>query len=173
MNLSHDNTAARVLLAAVPVLAVTADLAHAVYFGIFFALFFWLTAAFFCLMAAGFPQRLRRSAYVLWLAMLAQAGFVYFDMPPLWILSVLFLMPLESMEQKDGLTAIFKRSFLQSLFFIVLLLFLGVFHQILGERFLVWSFHLPAGSLLLLSLAAVLWQNQPGGSFKIPERTEV
>lgn len=158
----HNDSTTRVFLAAVPLLFLTAEagVSEAFSTAVNIAGLFWLTALFFAACGPFFPDRFRQGAYVLWLGVLAQTGYGFFGLTPLFILSLALLMPADIFEMRKD-SRLFQRMFLRGVLFVVLIVYLAAFQDLLGGRLLVWAFKTPAGSLLLLAIAAFLWKNQP------------
>lgn len=162
---NHNDSTSRVFLSAVPLLYLTAEASvkEAFSTAVNITGLFWLTALFFAGCGSFFPERFRQGAYVIGLGVLAQTCYSFFGLTPLFIVSLALLMPSEIFEiRKDG--RVFQRTFLRGLFFIILIVYLAAFQDLLGGRLLVWTFKTPAGALLLLALAAFLWKNQPDGN---------
>lgn len=170
LNLKNFNRSpARVFLAALPVWEVLTSVERGLTHGIVIAAGLILTASFFTLFLLCFPPRLIRLSYFLWLAVMAQICSHLGGVHPLWIMSAALLMP-EDIFRKELRWFGFKRALFRSVFFIVLLIYLGAARQIFSERFWVWSFYLPVGSFLLLAFASFMWQNQPGHAERYKEQ---
>lgn len=164
MLLRENNTSSsRVFLSALPLLYSTAamQVRGILYMGISIVGLFWVTALFFLFCTPFFPRRFRQAGYVCWLAVLAQAGYVFFGLPPVWIVSLSLLMPSEVFDRRKKGGKASPKIFLRGIFFILFLVYLAAFQDLLGARLLIWTFRTPAGSLLLLAAAAFLWKNQP------------
>ena len=62
-------------------------------------LFLWGTVSFFWFTRRLFPRRAVKHAFFLWLIVWAQAAWTLTRLPPFWILSVFFLMPVSFIEE--------------------------------------------------------------------------
>jgi len=158
----HNDSTTRVFLAAVPLLFLTAELGikEAFSTAVNIAGLFGLTAIFFASCVSLFPDKFRQGAYVIWLGVIAQSGFGFFGLTPFFVVSLALLMPAEIFEMHKG-SRVFQRVLLRGVFFVVLIVYLAAFQDLLGGRLLVWTFKTPAGAFLLLAIAAFLWKNQP------------
>lgn len=165
---TFNRSPARVFLATLPVLEVLTSLERALSHSVIIAAGLVLTAAFFALFLNFFPPRLTRVSYFIWLAVLSQIIFYLGSIHPLWIMSLALLMP-EEIFKKELRWSGFKRALFRSVFFMVLMIYLGAARQMFCEQFWVWSFYLPAGSFLLLAFASFMWQNQPGHAERYKE----
>lgn len=150
----------KVVLAVLPVLGSCLDVRGALATGLAGMGVFWMTGLFFQAAGRGFPGRFLKTAFVLWLAVLAHTGWALFHLSPWWAISLYLLAPpalLDRDSDKPGRGEIFWLGF----GFAVLTVSLGLGHEVLGRQLAIRIFQKPAGSLLLLSLLAVFWQNQP------------
>jgi len=60
--------------------------------------FLWITVSFFWFTCRFFPGRTLKHAFFLWLVVWAQAVWTLTKLPPFWILSVFFLMPVSFLD---------------------------------------------------------------------------
>lgn len=168
-NFSNDS-ATRVFLACLPLSFLAVSPLDALRCSLWVSGVLGATVCFFLSTGFLFPEKFRETALYLWLAVTAQLFFKPLGLHPVLIVSVFLLLPkgLFSETPKSGTV---RQSVMRIIFFPLVLVFLGAFYEILGERLRLWSFRLPAGPLLLLSAAAFLWKNQPGRSpEEIPQR---
>ena len=135
-------------LAALPVLANLLDFYHALWIGGLIVLGFWGTVLFFRFAAAFLPETIRGWVRILWFAALAQAGWYFWDLAPMWVMSVFLLGSEEEI----------RKIFSKGLGFWMLAAWLGLGAEILGRGFQREVFLRPAGSFLLLGVAAALWK---------------
>lgn len=153
----------RVFFAVIPVLFMTVHWRESLILGAVTVLAFWATAFFFLFFSPWFPRKMTKIAMILWSAALAQGVAYFLHLTPLWVISMLLLLPDEIFKNpKRTVTGL--RLLARGIFFAALILYLGLMNRILAERFLVWTFRLPVGAFILLAVASFLWQNQPGGS---------
>ena len=144
----------KIFLACLPVLSHTLQVSESFPMASFISLCFLATSILGALARPIFPARLQRLSLVLWLAVLALSGHYVFSLSPTSGLSVFLL--LESFERhrsgKEHLP--FFLLVAQALGFWGLMIYLGFFQEILGQRLQLMIFFHPAGSFLLLALAA-------------------
>ncbi|HTL48003.1 MAG TPA: hypothetical protein VL688_08105 [Verrucomicrobiae bacterium] len=155
MMFEKETPTAKIFLAVLPMIFLTRTFPMALQAGLILGAAFALAAFFFAFFSGWFPPRLLRFAYMIGLAALAQVLFHAHESLALGVLSLYLLMP-------EGIFAGNKkeaaRAALYAVLFAGLLAFLGAFQDVLGVRFHVGAFQLPAGSFLLLFMAAALWQ---------------
>lgn len=157
-----ESRVSRVFLAVIPLLLFVSDTQSALFYGGLVLSVFGTTFLFFLFFSPLFPERLLKASYLLWTAVAAQAIFSLSEGHPMALLSLFFLMPPEAFRKGQRARAL-KRALFRGVFFAILIYYAGAFREILAGRLLVWTFHLPVGSFFLLALAALIWQNQPGG----------
>lgn len=154
------------MLALLPMLLETNRFQHifvtlaAVFFGLASAAFLFRTCGFL------FPKRLERTALILWITFLAQAGWYLWDLKPFWAMSLYWLAADDILDENpdfDFFSFILNNGF----GFGVVLIYLGVCGEVLGEHLSLNLFRQSAGSLLLLAFAAFLWQNFLGAKKKV------
>jgi hypothetical protein len=130
--------------------------------------FLWGTVSFFWFTRRLFPGRSQRSAFFLWLVVWAQAAWTLTRLPPLWILSVFFLMPVSFLENtaKPEHVRVFSKKVTRYFFERVMtgigfaaFVMLMVLIREAGEKGLgVKIFAQPAGLLFVVAGVAVLWR---------------
>ena len=159
------------LLAYLPFMVYPYDFFRTGVAALWVVIFLWTTVAFFWFTRRFFPGRSLKHAFFLWLVVWAQAVWTLTKLPPYWILSVFFLMPVSFLENtaKPGHVRIFSKKVLKYFFeralagigfagFVVLLEFI---REIGEKRLGIHAFEQPAGLLLVISAVAFLWKNQP------------
>jgi len=165
-----DRSPARIFLAVLPIIAMVHNTEKAVMLAVYIAVSLAASSAFFALFGRCFPKCVLRTAYFLWLAVLAQASYNWIHLNPLWIMSLALLIPEDIFSEQMRWVG-FKSGLFRAVFFICLLIYIGAAREIFCERLLVWSFYLPVGNFLLLGFAAFMWQNQPGYTERYQEET--
>lgn len=160
-----DDSATRVFLACLPALFAASTPAEALVCGLWTVGALGAAAVFFILTAFLFPAKFRETALYLWLAVTAQIFFRPAGLHPVLIVSVFLLIP-RRLFMEGARAGVIRQTLMRVIFFPLVFVLLGAFHEMLGERLRVWSFQLPAGGFLLLAAAALLWQNQPGRKTK-------
>ena len=168
-----ENIFSRMLLAYLP---------FAVYpFGVFksgvaagwIVLFLWATVAFFWFTRRFFPGRSGKHAFFLWLLVWAQAAWTLAKLPPFWILSVFFLMPVSFLDDtakarpallfsKEVPRYFFERA-LAGIGFAGFVMAMEFLREIGERRLGIQVFGQPAGFLCAAAALAFLWKNQPYG----------
>lgn len=174
MNLNFktfNRSPARVFLAVMPVLEFTSGTQSALSYAVVISAGLALTSVFFTLFHFCFPPRILKTAYLMWLAVLAQVYFHLGGIHPFWIISMALLMP-DEIFKSGAVWHGFKRGLFRGLFFICLMIYIGAAREVFAGRFWVWSFYLPAGCFLLLAFASFMWQNQPGHAERYREKQE-
>jgi len=149
----------RIVLAVLPAWIGTVNMREALLLGGLVTVFLWTSAGLFYLTRDLFPSRWIKTAFILWVATLAQIEFLLRGMPPYWALSVILLMP-EEMWRGALPRDWSKRVFLHGTVFWLLVAYLGVSQEFFGEWLLVYSFQSPVGLLVLLGVAALAWQKR-------------
>ncbi len=155
-----DNSASRVFLACAPVLFFTGSPGESLWLSLWIACALLGMVLFFTLTAFWFSAKVRQTAFFLGLAVVVQCLFRIQGLHPVLIASLFLLMPARLFSSGQRVPVL-RQSFLRALFFVVVMGLIGAFRELLGERFLVWSFRLPAGAFFLLFAGAFLWKNQP------------
>lgn len=156
-----DDSATRVFLACLPALFAAVTPAEALVCGLWTAGALSAAVGFFILTASLFPAKFRETALYLWLAVTAQIFFRLAGLHPVLIVSVFLLIP-RRLFMEGVKAGVIRQTLMRVIFFPVVFVLLGAFHEMLGDRLRIWSFQLPAGGFFLLALAALLWKNQPG-----------
>ncbi|HOW58790.1 MAG TPA: hypothetical protein PLO78_03585 [Candidatus Omnitrophota bacterium] len=166
-----DSLLSRIIFAYLPFMVYAFDLEKAWIAVLCVVAVFWLTVFFFWFTRNLFPEKLRSEVFFFWLLAWAQAVWYFTKLQPLWALSVFFLIPTSFLEpsQKASRVRVFSRvvpryfweRFLAGFGFIGFVIVMALVQEVLGRQFGMMSFQRPAGILLLLSLAAFLWKNQP------------
>jgi len=133
--------------------------------------FLWGSVAFFWVTRRFFPDRLQKHAFFLWLIVWAQALWILTKLPPYWIASAFFLMPVSFLDDtaKPNRVRVFSREVPRYFFERVLtgigfagfVMFLTFVREIGEKRLGVHAFEQPAGLLLVIAAIAFLWKNQP------------
>jgi hypothetical protein len=161
----------RMLLAYLPFMLYPYGLFRAGVAALWIALFLWVTVGFFWFCRRFFPDRTLKCAFFLWLIVWAQALWTLTRLPPYWIVSVFFLAPVAFLEDtvKPGHVRIFSKKvpryfferLLAGIGFAGFVVLLGFVREVGEKRLDVRVFEQPAGMLLLITVAAFLWKNQP------------
>lgn len=136
-------------------------------------LFLWGTVAFFWFTRRFFPGRSLKPAFFLWLLVWAQAVWTLTKLPPVWILSVFFLMPVSFLDDtvkarrirlfsKEVPRYFFERA-LAGIGFAGFVMTMTLVREIAEKRLGIQVFDQPAGFLLVAAALAFLWKNQPYG----------
>jgi len=172
--ISMDRKFVQLLVAVFPLLGHTLYVGEAFLLGSVITLLMWGTVIMFQLLSAWFPEKLRPFAFFLWILALTQTFYYILGITPLWGISLYLLTPRECLEieiqkkkrrKKRVLwrfnAVLFRQAFWTGFGFWLMMVYLGSMHELLGDRLLIWGFHHPAGSLLLLAFASFVWQNQP------------
>ncbi|HNX69197.1 MAG TPA: hypothetical protein PLL75_02370 [Candidatus Omnitrophota bacterium] len=161
----------RILLAYLPFMVCPFDLTRMAAEAAWAVLFLWITVFFFWFTRRLFPERLLRPAFFLWLLAWAQAAWTLAKLPPFWIVSVFFLMPVSFLEaqNKAARVRVFSRlvpryfwdRFLSGAGFLCFVLAMDLGRVFFCGALGAAVFAQPAGIFLLLTIAAVAWKNQP------------
>ncbi len=160
------------LLAYLPFMLYPFDLFRSGVAALWIATFLWISSAFFWFTRRFFPERFLKPAFFLWLLVWAQAIGTVTKLPPLWIVSAFFLMPVSFLETagKAGRVRIFSKEVpryfferaLAGLGFLGFATLLTLVREIgesrLGTRLVDQP---PAGLLFVIAALAFLWKNQP------------
>ena len=106
----------RMLLAYLPFMVYPYGLFRTGVAALWIVFFLWVTIAFFWFTRRLFPDRSLKCAFLLWLIVWAQAVWTLTKLPPYWIVSVFFLMPVSFMDEsvKAQRTQIFSKEVLRS-----------------------------------------------------------
>ena len=147
-----------IFLAVLPLLLHSLHFYQAFFLGALVSFALWFTFAFFKVTGPLFPEKVKDLPLICWLATASQLAVLMWGLTPLWSAS-LYLLLISSKQTPQTL-------FWKGAGFWMLLTFLGIIQDLLGERFSILLFHLPAGSFLLLAAAAVLC----GHFFEVPEK---
>lgn len=145
------------LLAAVPVLLVSSHLREAVYYALAAAAVIWSTMIIFRLGGFLFPDRLRSTAWILWLTVLSQSTVYLFDFSPLWIIGPAFLTwptVIGNAEEKYSV----RVGLLQGAGLPTVVITAAAFRHWLGVQALIPTFQGPIGGFLVL--AGIAWMGQ-------------
>lgn len=136
-------------------------------------LFLWSTVTFFWFTRPFFPGRSLRPAFFLWMLVWAQAVWTLTKLPPVWILSVFFLMPLSFLDDtaKARRILFFSKEVPRYFFdrvlagfgFVGFVMGMALVREIGEKRLGIQAFDQPAGFLLVAAGVAFLWKNQPYG----------
>ena len=136
-------------------------------------LFLWTTVTFFWFTRRFFPGRSLKHAFFLWLLVWAQAVWTLTKLPPVWILSVFFLMPVSFLDDTAKARRIFLFSkevpryfferVLAGIGFAGFVMAMTIVREVGERRLGIQVFDHPAGFLLVAATAAFLWKNQPYG----------
>jgi hypothetical protein len=161
----------RLLLAYLPFMLYPLDLFRSGVAALGVVLFLWITATFFWFTHRFFPERSMKPAFFLWLIIWAQAVWTVTKLPPFWILSVFFLMPVSFLEGtgKAGRVCVFSKEVPRYLFervlagvsFIAFVAILTLFRETCENRLGMSLADQPAVLLLALAAIAFLWKSQP------------
>ena len=136
-------------------------------------LFLWITVAFFWFTRRFFPGRFLKHTFFLWLLVWAQAVWTLTKLSPVWILSVLFLMPISFLDDtakarrvylfsKEVPRYFFERA-LAGIGFVVFVTVMTLVRAVGERRLGIQVFDQPAGFLLVVAAVAFLWKKQPYG----------
>ncbi|MDD5218880.1 MAG: hypothetical protein PHN49_01565 [Candidatus Omnitrophica bacterium] len=106
-----------------------------------------------------FPKRFFHLAIVLWLAVWAQVLLDLGSFNPIWITSVVLMMVPE-MRREQSFRTTWHEIFWQGGNLWIGLVFLGSLQWFLGMNFFEKEFQQPAGSFLLLGIAAFIMQKK-------------
>jgi hypothetical protein len=168
-----DSLFSRILLAYLPLAVFSFDLLRAGAAAAWIVLFLWITVAFFWFTRRFFPGRSLKPAFCLWLLVWAQAVWTLTKLPPVWILSVYFLMPVSFLEDTAKARPIrlfskevpryFFERVLAGIGFAGFVVAMTVVREICEKRLGMQAFDQPAGFLLAAAAVAFLWKNQPYG----------
>ncbi len=133
--------------------------------------FLWATVAFFWLTRRLFPDRSLKHAFFLWLLVWAQALWTITKLPPYWIVSVFFLIPVSFLEDtaKPGHVRVFSKKVPRYFFervltgagFIGFVLLMALVREVGEKRLGIRLFGQPAGMLFVMATVAFVWKNQP------------
>ena len=136
-------------------------------------LFLWTTVTFFWFTRRFFPGRSLKHAFFLWFLVWAQAVWTLTKLPPVWILSAFFLMPVSFLDDtakarrifffsKEVPRYFFERA-LAGIGFAGFVMAMTIVREVGQRRLGIQVFDQPAGFLLVAAAAAFLWKNQPYG----------
>jgi len=161
----------RMFLAYLPFMAYPYGLFKSGVAALWIIVFFWVTVVFFWFTHRLFPARSQKPAFFLWLIVWAQAAWTLTKLPPYWIASVFFLMPVSFLEDavKPGHVRIFSRQVPRYFFeriltgvgFAGFVVLLTVTREVAERTLGVRVFGQPAGMLFVIAAIAFLWKNQP------------
>lgn len=163
----------RMFLAYLPLAAYPFGLFKTSIAVLWIVLFLWSTVTFFWFTRRFFPGRTLRPAFFLWLLVWTQAVWTLSKLPPVWILSVFFLMPLSFLDDtvkarsfrlfsKEVPRYFFERV-LAGVGFAGFVMLMTLAREVSERRLGMRLFEQPAGFLLLSAALAFLWKNQPYG----------
>jgi hypothetical protein len=133
--------------------------------------FLWGTVTFFWFTRRLFPERSLKHAFFLWLIVWAQAMWTLTKLPPYWVVSVFFLIPVSFLDDTAKSSHIrvlsrevpryfFERA-LAGISFAGFVMLLALVHEIVEKRLGMRAFEQPAGMLLVAAIVAFLWKKQP------------
>lgn len=163
----------KILLAALPILALTIRFPDAWRAGTVVCVTYWFTASFFKLTWSFFPRRMLGFSMVFLLVFEGSLIWAWTGLTPYWLASVYLLGPLEFSERKQTVKTSqkqdrskiishrFSEIFLKGLIFMTLTAFLGGTQDFFSNRFAFSFFQSPAGALFLLGAAAVVCLDRP------------
>jgi len=144
------------------------DLFRAGAAAVWVVVFLWVTVFSFWFTRRLFPGRSIKHAFFLWLIVWAQAAWTLTRLPPHWVLSVFFLMPVSFLdaEAKPGHIRVFSREVPRYFFeralggsAFVIFVMVMVFVREAGEKkFGIRLFEQPAGPLFVAAGMAFLWK---------------
>ncbi len=166
-----ENLFSRLLLAYLPFMVYPYGLFKTGVAALWVAMFLWITVSFFWLTRSFFPGRSLKHAFFLWLVVWAQAVWTLTKLPPLWILSVFFLMPvsfLESAVRPERVSVFswkvpryfFERA-LAGVGFVIFVVAMALVREACEKGLGIKLFEQPAGLLFVIAAIAFLWKNQP------------
>lgn len=151
----------RIVTAILPLLAYTGRFRETFYLGGILCLTLWGTALVIKITWPLFPAGLRRTAVILGLVALIMAGHYLADYPVMAGISLYLLLPRDT-EEKMPWNLFVRRLAGHGLGFWILMTMLALCQELFGQMMSVGIFRQPAGSFLVLALAALFWQTQPG-----------
>ena len=166
-----ESLLSRLLLAYLPFMIYPLDLFRSGIAALWVVVFLWITTAFFWFTHRFFPERSLKPAFFLWLIVWAQAVWAVTKLPPFWILSVFFLMPVSFLEGtgKSSRVRVFSREVPRYLFervlsgmsFVVFVMLLTLFRETIESSLRMHLVDQPAVLLFALAAIAFLWKSQP------------
>lgn len=147
----------RAILAVLPLLGITRNWLSGILVGTVGVIILLTVLLIFSALRSVLPQKIHSVA----LFLLFVAGVVWFETlsfglfsaPPILLVSLCLLIPLDLFRGKKNGKRIFQKSWITGLSFWVLLTGHGIFLELLGGRLGVEFFKLPAGSFFLAGLA--------------------
>lgn len=164
-----ENLFSRTLLAWLPLMVYPYGLFKTAMAALWIVLFLWITVSFFWFTRRFFPERSLKYAFSLWLLVWAQAVWMLTQLPPLWILSVFFLMPVSFLEGtaraehvsvfSRKVSRYFSERILSGVGFMVFAIMMTFIREA-GEKSLELKiFEQPAGLLFVAAGLAFLWKS--------------
>jgi hypothetical protein len=150
----------KITVALLPVLLESLHFRHAFFLGAVTSFSLWGAVLFFHGTRLLFPERLLRTAFLLWLAAFAQIGWYLLDLRPFWMASLGLLGSDFILEERTKGIEI-KVILWEGIGFWGMLAYLGLFQEYLGRQWSLGLFDQPVGSFLLLMLASLFWKRQP------------
>lgn len=164
---------ARLLLAYLPFMVYPYDLFKMGVAAAWVVAFLWITVTFFWMTRRFFPERSLRPAFFLWLIVWGQAAWTLTRLPPVWLVSVFFLMPVSFLDDraKPDHVRIFSRRVPRYFFermaagvgFVAFVAVMTFVRDLGALRLGMGVVAQTAGLLLVITVIAFLWKNQPYG----------
>jgi hypothetical protein len=163
-----ENLFSRMVLGYLPFMVYPYGLLKSGVAALWIVAFLWGTVSFFWFTRRFFPGRTLKHAFFLWLVVWAQAAWTLTKLPPLWTLSVFFLMPVSFLEDtaKPEHVRVFFRDVPRYFFervltgigFAAFVMLMALIREA-GEKGLGMKiFAQPAGLLFVVAGVAVLWK---------------
>ncbi len=150
----------RIIAAALPLMPYTGRFQETLFLGGVTCLALWALALFFKITWMLFPAGLRRTAVILALLAAVMAGYYLGGFPPMAGVSLYLLLPRDT-EEKMLWPNFIRRWAGHGLGFWILMAVIGLCQELFGHMLGIGLFSQPAGILLMMALAAIVWQSRP------------